>query len=119
MFIHGDCIGICDRCKDIKIKEFRSTSDHLCDFKLRFFVIILGVLTPLKINFVIILIAVYFCWATFYGFYFTYIKVLDPREEAYTSGQEQHAKLNTAMHGLGTYTVFFPFSILMFFYKKV
>ncbi|CAM4221030.1 Uncharacterized membrane protein YgcG, contains a TPM-fold domain [Pedobacter westerhofensis] len=83
------------------------------------FVILLGTLSPLKINFVFVLLAIYFCWAIFYGFYFNNIQVLDPREETHNPRQIQYSKWNTAMQGLKTYTIFFPFPILIFFYRKV
>gem|GEM_PF-3946043 len=83
------------------------------------FITLLAVLTPVRVNYAVVLLSIYFGWAVFYGFYFKKIQVLDPREEKYTSRQIQYTKLNKAMHGLGTYTFIFPLPFLIFFYKKI
>ena len=83
------------------------------------FLILLAVLTPVRVNYVVVLFSIYSGWAIFFGFYFKNIQILDPKEEKYTSRQIQYSKLNKAMHGLGTYTIIFPLPFLIFFYKKI
>lgn len=83
------------------------------------FITLLAVLTPVKVNYAVVLLSIYFGWAIFYGVYFRNIEILDPREEKYTSRQIQYSKLNKAMHGLGTYTIIFPLPFLIFFYRKI
>lgn len=82
-------------------------------------VILLTWLTPIRFNYPVVILSMYFCWAVFFGIYFKNIPLLDPREERYTARQVQYTNLNKELRGLKTYTIIFPLPLLIFFYKKI
>ncbi|CAM4075086.1 uncharacterized protein SAMN06265348_102298 [Pedobacter westerhofensis] len=82
-------------------------------------IMLLGALTSIEINYIIVLIIVYCTWAIFYGYYFHHLKVFGKRDAKNISRDIQYNKWKEATRGLGTYTLLFPLPYLIFFYTKI
>lgn len=82
-------------------------------------IMLIGVLTAVQINYIIVLIIVYCTWAIFYGYYFQHLKVFGKRDPKNISRDIQYNKWKEATSGLGIYTILFPLPYMIFFYTKV
>ncbi len=81
-------------------------------------VLLTGCLTPVKIDYLIVLLIIYCCWSLFFSFYFIGRKqnIADRKN---TSRQDKFETLRDAMSGLAVYTLFFPLPMLFFIYIRV
>lgn len=82
-------------------------------------VVLLASFSPVKINFLILLLCIYLCWSVYYGYI---IPVRQKKSIGRTSAagrNNQYRSLLNATAGDGIYVLLFPFPVLLFHYLSI